>query len=74
MAICPICKSKAEEIEFGTFDGMWFKCPNHPVFGVTGTVLATRKDAPLEQWKRALQIAINKAGPRGRPKILDEYF
>ena len=26
MAICPVCKSEAEEIDPGTFDGVWFRC------------------------------------------------
>ena len=40
MATCPICKSEAEEIEPGTFDGVWFRCLKHREFGVSDTVLS----------------------------------
>jgi hypothetical protein len=26
MATCPVCRSEAEEIELGTFDGVWLGC------------------------------------------------
>jgi hypothetical protein len=51
--MCPICKAEAEEIEPGTFDGVWFRCLKHREFGVSDTALKTRKDAEAEQWERA---------------------
>jgi len=68
MVTCPICKSEAEEIEPGTFDGMWFRCLKHREFGVSDTALKTRKNAEPEQWERALKKAIERAGPGERPK------
>jgi len=74
MVICPICKSEAEEIEPGTFDGVWFRCLKHREFGVSDTALKTRKNVEPEQWERALKKAIERAGPEERPKILDLDF
>ena len=34
MATCPICKSAAEEIEPGRFDGKTYRCPMHREFEV----------------------------------------
>jgi hypothetical protein len=68
MATCPVCKSEAEEIEPGTFDGVWFRCLKHREFGVSDTALKTRKDAEPEQWKRALKKAIG-----GRRKTTENY-
>ena len=45
----PICKSEAEEIDPGIFDGVWFRCPKHREFGVSDTALKTRKDTEPEQ-------------------------
>jgi hypothetical protein len=76
MATCPICKSEAEEIEPGTFDGVWFRCLKHREFGVSDTVLSLkpRMDAGSDEWERALKKAIERAGPDERPKILDLDF
>ena len=74
MVTCPVCKSEAEEIEPGTFDGVWFRCLKHREFGVSDTALKTRKDAEPEQWERALKKAVERAGEGNRPKILDEDF
>jgi hypothetical protein len=74
MLICPICKSEAEEIEPGTFDGVWFRCLKHREFGVSNTALKTRKDAEPEQWESALKKATERAGEGNRPKILDLDF
>jgi hypothetical protein len=74
MVTCPICKSEAEEIEPGTFDGMWFRCLKHREFGVSDTALKTRKNAEPEQWEGALKKAIERADPEERPKILDLDF
>ena len=70
----PICKAEAEEIEPGTFDGVWFRCLKHREFGVSDTALKTRKDAEPEQWERALKKATERAGEGNRPKILDNDF
>ena len=43
MAICPVCKSEAEVIDPGTFDGVWFRCLKHREFGVSDTALKTSK-------------------------------
>ena len=40
---CPICNSKATEIDRGLFEGMGFDCRFHGRFRVSGTVLAQRK-------------------------------
>jgi hypothetical protein len=74
MTMCPICKAEAEEIEPGTFDGVWFRCLKHREFGVSDTALKTRKDAEPEQWERALKKATERAGEGNRPKILDLDF
>jgi hypothetical protein len=74
MAICPVCKSEAEEIDPGTFDGVWFRCLKHREFGVSDTALKTGKDASPEQWERALKRATERAGEGMRPKILDTDF
>ena len=74
MATCPVCRSEAEEIEPGTFDGVWFRCLKHREFGVSDTALKTRKDAEPEQWERALKKAIERARGENRPKITDDDF
>jgi hypothetical protein len=76
MATCPICKSEAEEIEPGTFDGVWFRCLKHREFGVSDTVLSLkpRMDAGPDEWEAALKKAIERAGAGERPKILDLDF
>jgi hypothetical protein len=74
MVTCPVCKSEAEEIEPGTFDGVWFRCLKHREFGVSDTALKTRKDAEPEQWERALKKAFERAGAEKRPKITDDDF
>jgi len=73
MVTCPICKSEAEIIEPGTFDGTWFRCLKHREFGVSDTALKTRKSAEPEEWEGALKKAIERAGEE-RPKILDLDF
>ena len=74
MATCPVCKTEAEEIDPGTFDGVWFRCLKHREFGVSDTALITRRGAEPEQWERALKKAIERAGEGTRPKILDTDF
>ena len=74
MTMCPICKSEAEQIDPGTFDGVWFRCLKHREFGVSDTALKTGKDADQEQWDNALKRATERAGEGQRPKILDTDF
>ena len=70
MATCPVCKSEAEEIETGTFDGVWFRCLKHREFGVSDTALKMKKDAEPEQWERALKKAIERAAHKSDRKFL----
>ena len=58
---CPMCKSKAEEIERGFFDGYTVKCPVHGEFEFTDTVKSTRMNEPREAWERALTSARKRA-------------
>jgi hypothetical protein len=74
MVTCPICKSEAEELERGSFEGVWLRCLKHREFGVSDTALKTRMNAEPEEWERALKKAIGRAGPEERPKILDVDF
>ena len=74
MAICPICRLEAEEIDPGTFDGVWFRCLKHREFGVSATALKTRKNADPEQWERALKKATERAPEGKRAKITDYDF
>ena len=48
IATCPICKSDAQEIEPGVFDGKTFRCPKHGEFDVTGSVLSVRAHMAAE--------------------------
>jgi hypothetical protein len=76
MLTCPICRSTAEEIEPGFFDGKTFRCPNHGEFDVSGSVLNTPAlmDADMAQWDVALRIATDRATPGKRPRILTSDF
>ena len=74
MTMCPICRSEAEQIDPGTFDGVWFRCLKHREFGVSDTALKTRKDADQEEWESALKKATERAGEGNRPKSLDTGF
>jgi hypothetical protein len=38
MPQCPICKSEAEEIDLGLFDGTGFSCKRHGEFRVADSV------------------------------------
>jgi len=74
MATCPICKSVAEEIEPGFFDGKTFRCPKHNEFEVTDTVLYTRTNADSAKWEVPLSRAKDKAPAGARPRINDYCF
>ena len=59
MAQCPICKSAAEEIDRGFFDGVGFDCRRHGRFRVTGTVikLMESNEWTRRAWENALMVA-----------------
>ena len=72
MAICPICRSDAEEIQVGFFYGKTFRYPKHGEFDVASTVLSTAAlmNAPGHEWEAALKEAVEKAIEGSRPRIL----
>jgi hypothetical protein len=76
MAICPICKSTAEEIEPGFFDGKTFRCQKDGEFGVADSVLEmpAYMNATSAGWEVALRRAKNKALPGARPRIRTHHF
>ena len=76
MAKCPICKSDAQEIEPGFFDGKTFRCPTHHEFEVADTVLKipVLMDADSSQWEGALKKATNRSAPGRRPRIFSTDF
>jgi hypothetical protein len=76
MTSCPICKSPAEEIEPGFFDGTTFRCPNHKEFDVTDTVLKLSgyMDKGHAEWEAALTRAKAKAVTGKRPRIDSNCF
>jgi hypothetical protein len=75
MKKCPICKSDADELEARTPQVHAIRCGTCGEFEFSNTVIHTPHwSAPREQWERALQNAINRAGARKRPKILSYDF
>jgi hypothetical protein len=74
MIVCPICRSPAEEIDPGTFDGSAFRCKHHGDFEVSHSVLATEAAADPDQWEIALNKARGRADPGSRPRILSYDF
>ena len=76
MTTCPICKSVAEEIEPGHFDGRTYRCPKHREFDVADSVLETPRlmDASTTEWEMALKRAKDKSSPGTRPRILTYHF
>jgi hypothetical protein len=73
MAICPICKSETKALD-RVRDTEGFDCPQHDKFKVSGTALATKKDASREQWEAAFKRAKQRAAPGEWPKIMDGDF
>ncbi len=79
---CPICKSKAQELERGLFDGYALKCPIHGEIEFSDTVRATRMSESREAWERALtnartralKIAQHETVAGKRPRVLDSDF
>jgi hypothetical protein len=49
--ICPICKSEAEAINVGMFDGVGFRCKTHGEFEVADSALAMHKDTQATRCK-----------------------
>ena len=72
MAICPICRSAAEEIQTDFFYGKTFRCPKHGEFDVASAVLSTPDlmTARPSEWEAALKQASEKAIKGSRPRIL----
>jgi hypothetical protein len=79
---CPICKSKAQELDGGLFDGHALRCPILGEIEFSDTVRATRMSEPRESWERAHTNARNRAVKNAqhetvagnRPRILDSDF
>ena len=61
MIRCPICKTEAEEVDRGAFEGLGFDCKFHGRFRVSGIVLTQRKQHTRKQWERALVLARARA-------------
>ena len=55
--ICPICKSEAEAINVGLFDGVGIRCKTHGEFEVADSALAMHKDTEATRWEAALGSA-----------------
>ena len=71
MAICPICKITASEIQKDFFFGKTYRCPRHKEFDVMAQVLesSTHMKASSNEWEAALERASEKATNRSRPLI-----
>jgi len=59
--ICPICKSEAEAINVGLFDGVGIRCKTHGEFEVADSALAMHKDTEATRWQAALRSAKDRA-------------
>lgn len=70
MAQCPICKSAAEEIDRGFFDGVGFDCRRH------GTVikLMESNEWTRRAWENALMVAKRAAKLGDLPLIKSDYL
>ena len=71
---CPICKSEAEELERGPFEGFTIHCSTHGEIEFSDTARSARWGEPRERWERALQNAKNRAVLGKRPRIMDDDF
>ena len=76
MAQCPICKSAAEEIDRGFFDGVAFDCRQHGRFRVTGMVikLMESNEWTRRAWENALMVAKRAAKLGDLPLIKSDYL
>jgi hypothetical protein len=75
MPQCPICKSEAEEIDLGLFDGAGFSCKRHGEFRVAGSVFKESRARTRQQWENALVLAERRAAlgtaPSSPPMTFD---
>ena len=73
--ICPICKSRALELD-RTGDATGFLCATHEDFKVANTVFAERrtKNYTNEQWEAALRKAKQRTKPGEWPLITTNDF
>jgi hypothetical protein len=79
---CPVCKSDAQELEPGFFDGYTVKCPIHGEIEFSDSVRAARWNEPRAAWEaaltrareRALKTAQHTTVAGKRPRILDSDF
>ena len=74
MPQCPICKSEAEEIDLGLFDGAGFSCKRHGEFRVAGSVFKEPRARTRQQWENALVLAERRAALGTRPLITTYDF
>ena len=77
MAICPICKFTAREIQIDFYHGKTYRCPRHDEFDVVAQVLDSpdHMKAGSKQWEAALERASVKATDGSRPRIrLYEFY
>jgi hypothetical protein len=63
--ICPICKSEAEAINVGLFDGVGFRCKTHGEFEVADSALAMHKDT-VQNLGREIRECYRRAEECGR--------
>ena len=73
--ICPICKSEAEAINVGLFDGVEIRCKTHGEFEVADSALAMHKDTeatPLLGAQRTGRRLLRRLGHGLPATILDE--
>jgi len=76
--ICPICKSEAEAINVGLFDGVGIRCKTHGEFEVADSALAMHKDTEATHWgallgaQRTGRRLPRRLGHGLPPTILDE--
>jgi hypothetical protein len=75
---CPICKSEADAINVGLFDGVGIRCKTHGEFEVADSALAMHKDTegrdgrPLLGARRTERRLLRRLGHGLPPTILDE--
>jgi len=55
------CKSEAEAINVGLFDGVGIRCKTHGEFEVADSALAMHKDTEATRWEAALKSAKDRA-------------
>lgn len=68
---CPICGKPAQIVSSPTFDGCVLKCPDHAVFGISGTASVTLRAASHEYWQTHWDRARAEVLPGKFPIIMD---